>query len=702
MMKKGLLLLTLVLGFLVAKGQPTIVWDGTRESVGIGRQVSYLEDPNGTLTIKQVSADSLASRFTQSTKDILNAGFSESAHWVRFSVDNRSREAILLEVAQPYLPVADLYYREPSGKWHVQKSGYKLNLYEKKVKHFYQIFTLPDYPTPIYLRYVSYSHPIPLAIWNEQAFEVKSSKQIIVYGVYFGVLLFVIINNLFLFFSLRRFVYLQYVLVVFFYVLDVACVMDGFILYFYPEIDLLYWYLLIPNASTVATFWFAIRFLEVKQYAPRLYRFALALLAGCIVYTVWAMYLPLMVVLPLNQVCSLFILSFVLFLAIRTGRRGNRIGYYYVFSVMMLVSLVFIDMVYIQTGSPPYLFGLTHVSIGILFEVLILAYILSKRFEWERDEIEKAKANAQQQLLEKTRENERILLAQNETLEREVAERTQAIEHKSEQLQQSLDHLKTTQAQLVQNEKLASLGELTAGIAHEIQNPLNFVNNYSEVNLELFGELTEEIEKENKAEVRLLIQDMTENEQKINHHGRRADAIVKGMLAHARTVPGDKTPTNLNALADEFLRLAYQSIRAQNSNFQCELHTEFDPGLGKVDIVGSEIGRVLLNLYNNAFYSLAQRQQMSGHDYTPALWVSSSHTQGKSVSIRIRDNGTGMSEGVKSKIFQPFFTTKPTGEGTGLGLSLSYDVITKGHGGTIGVESAEGIGTTFVIVLPLA
>ncbi|MPR35064.1 sensor histidine kinase [Salmonirosea aquatica] len=700
-MRKWIILWALVLGFSVVKSQP-IVWDGTKESVGIGRQVSYYEDPEGVLTIDQVSSDSLASRFTRSTKDILNFGFSESVHWVRFNVDNRTQETLLLEVAQPYLPVADLYYREPSGKWHVQKSGYQVNLYKKRVKHFYQIFTLPTYPTPVYLRYVSYSQPVPLSIWKEQAFEVKSNKQIIVYGMYFGVLLFVIINNLFLFLSLRRSIYLHYVFVVVFYILDVACVMEGFILYLYPEIDLLYWFLLVPNISTAVTFWFGIRFLEVKKYTPRLYRFSLVILAYCVSYIVWSMYLPLMVEVPLNSIHSLFNLGFILYLGIQTGRKGNRSGYYYAFSYTFFVLLIFVEAFYIQVGSPTYLFELTHVSIGIFLEVLFLAYLLSRRFEWERQDIEKAKTDAQQMLLEKTRENERILLVQNETLEREVAERTKAIEHKSVQLQQSLDHLKNTQAQLVQNEKLASLGELTAGIAHEIQNPLNFVNNYSEVNLELFGELTEELEKENLSEARAIINDLTENEQKINHHGRRADAIVKGMLDHARTVPGDKTLTNLNALADEFLRLAYQSIRAKNSDFQCELHTEFDPELGKINMVSSEIGRVLLNLYSNALYSLAQRQQMSDPDYTPALWVSSSRGTGESASIRIRDNGTGMAEEVRAKIFQPFFTTKPPGEGTGLGLSLSYDIITKGHGGTIEVKSTEGVGTTFVIVLPLA
>ena len=265
-----------------------------------------------------------------------------------------------------------------------------------------------------------------------------------------------------------------------------------------------------------------------------------------------------------------------------------------------------------------------------------------------------------------------------------------------------MEELRATQTQLIQKEKLASLGELTAGIAHEIQNPLNFVNNYWEVNVELIEELQEEVERDNKEEIKTILADLSDNERKIHHHGRRADAIVRGMLEHARATPGEKVPTDLNALADEYLRLAYHGLRAKDSDFQCELITDFDPNLGKVVVAPAELGRVLLNLFNNAFYAVRQRAVLAADQtYTPTVWVSTHRLDGK-VEIEVRDNGTGMPPEVVEKIFQPFFTTKPTGEGTGLGLSLSYDIVTKGHGGTLRVESCVGEGTEFVVELPVA
>ncbi len=300
--------------------------------------------------------------------------------------------------------------------------------------------------------------------------------------------------------------------------------------------------------------------------------------------------------------------------------------------------------------------------------------------------------NIHKNFIDVTLEKQQILTTQNETLERQVTERTA--------------ELKASQNQLIQKEKLASLGELTAGIAHEIQNPLNFVNNYSEVNVELFEELNEEIDKGNLLEARALIADLSENENKINHHGRRADAIVRGMLEHARTTPGERQPTDLNRLADEYLRLAYQGLRrsegrtpgdpAKPSDFHCELITDFDPNLREVEVVAPDIGRVLLNLYNNAFYAVQQKQVLADQAYTPTVWVSTQRRD-KTVEIRVKDNGAGIPEAIKEKIFQPFFTTKPTGEGTGLGLSLAYDIVTKGHGGTMEVESVESEGTTFVV-----
>ncbi len=267
----------------------------------------------------------------------------------------------------------------------------------------------------------------------------------------------------------------------------------------------------------------------------------------------------------------------------------------------------------------------------------------------------------------------------------------------------TLTELRATQNQLIQKEKMASLGELTAGIAHEIQNPLNFVNNFSEVSAELVTELEEEQLKSNRdtdLEAELLV-DLKQNLQKITLHGSRASAIVGGMLEHSRSSTGEKRPTDLNALADEYLKIAYHGLRAKDENFNAELITDFEASVGLVELAPQEIGRVLLNLYNNAFFAVRERQKATLVDYQPTVTVSSIQANGQ-VQIRVSDNGTGIPEAVKAKIFQPFFTTKPTGEGTGLGLSLSYDIITKGHGGTLTVETQEGECTEFIITLPHA
>ena len=276
-----------------------------------------------------------------------------------------------------------------------------------------------------------------------------------------------------------------------------------------------------------------------------------------------------------------------------------------------------------------------------------------------------------------------------------------------EKLEMTLGELRSTQAQLIQSEKMASLGELTAGIAHEIQNPLNFVNNFSDVNKELLIEMNDEIDKGNLSEVRSIAKDVIDNEEKINHHGKRADAIVKGMLLHSRSSSGQKEPTDINALADEYLRLSYHGLRAKDKSFNATMKTDFDSSIGKINIIPQDIGRVVLNLINNAFYAADEKKKQIGNGlptgasaqagYEPTVSVSTKKANGK-VEIKVSDNGNGIPQKVLGKIFQPFFTTKPTGQGTGLGLSLSYDIV-KAHGGEIKVETREGEGTIFTIVL---
>jgi signal transduction histidine kinase len=284
-------------------------------------------------------------------------------------------------------------------------------------------------------------------------------------------------------------------------------------------------------------------------------------------------------------------------------------------------------------------------------------------------------------------------------------------------LEKTLTNLKSTQAQLIQSEKMASLGELTAGIAHEIQNPLNFVNNFSEVSVDLAKELKEELEnleipEKDKEYVSEIISDLSSNQEKINHHGKRASDIVKGMFEHSRTSTGQKEATDINALCDEYLRLAYHGLKAKDNNFNATTETHFDPNLPKIDIIPQDIGRVLLNLINNAFYAVNERKNLlnlakqSGDAnltdlaYKPTVSISTQLTADNQLEIAVKDNGSGIPAQIKDKIFQPFFTTKPTGQGTGLGLSLSYDII-KAHGGELRMESKEGEGSEFVIHLPI-
>jgi signal transduction histidine kinase len=266
-------------------------------------------------------------------------------------------------------------------------------------------------------------------------------------------------------------------------------------------------------------------------------------------------------------------------------------------------------------------------------------------------------------------------------------------------LNNTMVELKETHAQLVQSEKMASLGELTAGIAHEIQNPLNFVNNFSELNAELIDELKEEIVKGNFEEVDAIANDIKQNEQKINHHGKRADSIVKGMLQHSRNSTGLKELTDINTLADEFLRLSYHGLRAKDKSFNATMNTEFDPSIGKFNIVAQDIGRVVLNLITNAFHAVREKKVQQPEGYSPTVTVIT-EKRGDKVVLIVRDNGNGVSAKILDKIFQPFFTTKPTGQGTGLGLSMSYDIITKGHDGDLQVKTVEGEGSDFIITLP--
>ena len=404
----------------------------------------------------------------------------------------------------------------------------------------------------------------------------------------------------------------------------------------------------------------------------------------------------LTVYLPFVAVGLVFL--FCSFLIVRTRKkiRGAQwaiitgLSLFLLFTIFMVTSATFFITYLSNIGLTGQLF--LQYSWQIIFPLSLMAYTIL-RFRETQNEV---RVNAEE-VVRVTEEKRQQAVQQQEVLEQKVEQRT-------EELSNSLKELKATQAQLIQSEKMASLGELTAGIAHEIQNPLNFVNNFSDVSGELLDEVDEELQKGNAQGAREIVVDLKENLSKINHHGNRASVIVKGMLEHSRESSEEKVDVDINALCDEYLRLSYHGLRAKDKSFNANFETHFDKNLPKVKAIPQDIGRVLLNVFNNAFYAVHQRNQtgledQSGLVFTPKVEVTTEQVNG-SVKIAIKDNGNGIPKKIRDKIFQPFFTTKPTGQGTGLGLSLSYDIV-KSHGGDITIDSEMNKGSEFVISLPL-
>ena len=395
---------------------------------------------------------------------------------------------------------------------------------------------------------------------------------------------------------------------------------------------------------------------------------------------------------PINALFSLLICTYYLVVSRKTLQGAKwAIVIGLIITLLISLSLGVIDNFFIPTVGNTFYYFILLCGGYLSFPVSLLVYVALWMKEINKDILSKA-----EKLVQVTEEKKELLASQNRLLEEQVEERTA-------ELSQSLENLKTTQTQLIQSEKMASLGELTAGIAHEIQNPLNFVNNFSEVNKELLEELKAERLKPNaereEALENELINDVISNEEKINHHGKRADSIVKGMLQHSRSSSGVKEPTDINALCDEYLRLAYHGLRAKDKTFNATIETDFDETIGNINIIPQDIGRVILNLITNAFYAVDEKKKHIVKDYEPTVSMSTKKV-GDKVLIFVKDNGNGIPEQVLDKIFQPFYTTKPTGQGTGLGLSMSYDIV-KAHGGELKVETKEGEGSEFIIQLPI-
>ncbi|GAB3755622.1 sensor histidine kinase [Spirosoma pomorum] len=692
-----------------------------------------LDDATGTMTFDQVrrSADFQTTPFYNPKRH---------AHvcWIRMRVKNTLAYPLDLYFCDFSSSYLDLYWQDSSRVWRHNRTGVLVPYSElpdrKGNKERSRLFLhlQPGQQIVLYERAENTFWQAPLryiypqlqpekdriqAAYNFVRVE-RGLEEYFFDGIKIGVLFLAVCYNLFVFFSIRDRVYLYFSISLFFFMLDRNQYRIRSV--FFEQQP--YLFTLIGSFFFLTFFVFFIqairKFIQPVPELSRLNKAAGLFLVLTALVNIFQFLSPSFLPLPLVEVAIvleiLIRITFLLcvVLTMRMIRRGSTDARF----VLLATGPLFLYWMKTLVGrllwtyfsydlpepiniEPTYL---ENACFGWL--ILFFSGALINRYNLARKRVAEQALEKEQVEKEREIERNRLMASQNERLEQQVKERTA-------QLLTSLDELKATQAQLVQKEKLASLGELTAGIAHEIQNPLNFVNNFSEVSSELVTELVDERQKPDRdTELEQeLLDDLKVNLEKITHHGHRASRIVRNMLDHAHSGSGERTTVNLNDLCDEYLRLAYNGVRrsgdprsgdpAKDKPFNCELVTHFDPSIVPVAIVSQEIGRVLLNLYNNAFYAVHEKRKTASAPYQPQVSVSTS-MKGSQVEVRVADNGIGMDSSIQAKIFQPFFTTKPTGEGIGLGLSLSYDIVTKGHGGSLHVESQLGQGTEFILSLP--
>lgn len=653
----------------------------------------YLEMGNDSITLKAVLMPKFQKRFKNLDEKTRPAFTEKQNVWVRYKLHNPHTYplSILLQAKENDIS----FFIGPQRQRF--NHGYMVPWKNRSgLKSFMEVvYTVPantEVEVYVYLKSIGYVDSLYPKPGNYNRFVEQAFHNTTVYtfndaiaAAFFGFIFFAVIFNMLFYYVNRERVYLLYSLTLVFAALYAAIdIISMEFLKNYPAIAervqafliLTLIFLMIHTARF---------FFNVRQYYPRWDRLLVwspIIIVGLgilsLIFQKTTGNVPVVYVSLAAIVILITLIGGTLIILISFLRKKNAEARLFVIAALpFLVSLilsVFTDIEWIVYG-------------GGLWTIVVLSWGMFERFR--RLQSENARI-----ALEKEEERSRMIAQQNELLETQVAERTAALEN-------SILELKKTQNQLIQSEKMASLGELTAGIAHEIQNPLNFVNNFSDVSAELLEELKEEVQKGDLEEVNAIADDVIQNLQKIAHHGRRADGIVKGMLQHSRTSTGQKEATDVNALADEYLRLAYHGLRAKDKSFNADLVTNFAEGLSKINIISQDVGRVLLNLFTNAFYATQEKgKQSQSSGYKPVVTVSTKQV-GTTIEIMVKDNGTGIPDSIKDKILQPFFTTKPTGEGTGLGLSLSYDIIVKGHAGSINIESTEGEGSAFIITLPL-
>lgn len=645
--------------------------------------------------------------------------FATNVYWLNYRVKNTLAKAVTLAIAAG-VSRDDVFAVDSTGHVVQKTFGQDVPWSQRSgLKRFRQaIFTVqPGQELTFYERqYIDFTYekrvsvqPVFRLLANEQQYAVDFYEErlssVSIISFLCGLLILAALVNLFFFTVSREKVYLYFALFSVFYSLlagnlplyDVFFKEAPVLLRFNPQLALFCGFFLWKFLSV---------FYDAEKLYPRWFKISNYLSYSIFISCMLMLMAPVADVPYISIISSSIVATFILnTLAILSFSLFNGTQDK-IFKLVTALPFLSIGIVYLvadilygsgtsQNGFVIFLHNQGGNITLLCFYWLVILFLwnMIQRFQTLQKQVLTEALEKERIAREADAERVQLIAGQKVKLEQQVAERTA-------ELNRSLTDLTQTQAQLIQSEKMASLGELTAGIAHEIQNPLNFVNNFSEVSVELLDELKIELTNGDKDEAIAIATDVKQNLEKILHHGKRADSIVKGMLQHSRASSSAKEPTDMNKLADEYLRLAYHGLRAKEKTFNAELITNFDGSLPPINVVPQDIGRVLLNLFTNAFYAVQQKQKTANGDYKPTIQIKTFAPSSGGWGAIVRDNGTGIPENIKDKILQPFFTTKPTGEGTGLGLSLSYDILVKAHGGKIEIDSREGDYTEFTISIP--
>jgi two-component system NtrC family sensor kinase len=702
----------------------------TSARVDIGDKYwQLLEDPSGKLTINQVSSQAFAAKFHTNTTRTKGYDYHIDTYWLRYRFKNTLNRPVRLTIPEN-VAYASLYLPQPNGKWTVEYTGtlvpwsrrsglkriaqFEVDLQPGQEIMLYEhdIFDFNLYKPENFHFTIGFAYPVINKNYvNDDAYYYTN----VLSALIIGIMLLAAIVNIFFYRVVHEKLYLYFSLFLVFIGLYylVRYTDIGFLReYRYAAINLEYVFLV---GEFFTLMHFIRHFLSTQANTPKWDKFLIVLSFLSII--AWCRYYYLPQTLSFNSFSiMMFAIGVVIYsympiifgtllYHIPRNKGSDRTGIYALLPAFAWWSIAYTyafvgRQLFVFYKIPYTKFYLWIQSSRFLIEffcffwlVMVFSWILFKRFQVLQQNVIQASLDKERLEKEKEIERSQLIEKQKEELEIQVVNRTA-------ELKQSLDELKAAQTQLIQSEKMASLGELTAGIAHEIQNPLNFVNNFSEVNTEMIDELEGELKLGNIDEALAIAAEIKGNEQKINHHGKRADGIVRNMLQHSRNSSGEKKLTDINALADEYMRLSYHGLRAKDKSFNSAMETHLDSTLPKVNVASQDIGRVLLNLFNNAFYAVYQKKKHNPEGYLPQVVLTTTSTKGF-LEISIKDNGNGIPDSIKDKVMQPFFTTKPTGEGTGLGLSMSYDIVVKGHGGSIDIDSKEGEYTEFIIQIPV-